>query len=445
MSKRPPFEPHFYAKHLKATGDFASDGTILWRWTGSHWEPFEEKHGKTHAYRWLVDHDREHISDAFAGQAYAAAVRWVDALPPVDPTKVILPVKNGYLHLDENGFSLQPHDRALGLQHVLQCDYSPTAPEPERFNTFLKRVLPDPDVLARVQEYIGYTFLSDARFQRAQLWLGEGANGKGTLANIVQALHHRTAAVQLDALEGFKLSGMIGASLIYCDEAPQRGIHEQTLKSLIAGESVMIDRKYQDPLTLRVYGKWLVLANHFPAITDQSSGFWRRWDIVPFNVIIPERDRQPLLEQTIVANELSGVLNWAIGGLIRLLGRGSFDVALPAPMKAILHQAKTETNSVQAWFDAVDCQPADEARTPKTKVYQYYADWCRSNGMAPVSSIKFWKRLGEVMGPGKLLDERIRTADGSQPRCCNLNLGLSENRAKFDIGLCQDYQDPGTS
>lgn len=60
------------------------------------------------------------------------------------------------------------------------------------------------DVRARVQEYKGYTLLGDTRFQRVQFWIGQGANGKGTPANIVQALHNRTAAVQLDDLGGFK-------------------------------------------------------------------------------------------------------------------------------------------------------------------------------------------------------------------------------------------------
>lgn len=424
MSKLPPFEPHKYAIFLKTNGNYASDGVILWQWTGTHWEAFEDKYGKTHAYRWLVDNDKTHISDAFAGQAYAAAVRWLDALPEMDPSKVILPVQNGYLHLERDGFVLRPHDKTLGLQHVLKCDFDPTAPEPKRFQQFLRRILPNIDVQNRVQEYIGYTFLPDTRFQRAQLWLGDGANGKGTLANILQALHHKTAAVQLDALEGFKLSGMLGASLIYCDEAPQRGIHEQMLKSLIAGESVMIDRKYQDPLTARIKGKWLILGNHFPPISDQSSGFWRRWDIVPFSTVIPEKERQPLLEKEIVANELSAVLNWAIDGLMRLLQRGGFDVALPEPMRAMLRQARAETNSVQAWFEAINCRTTSEAHTPKSVVYRNYVEWCRENGMSPVSSIKFWKRVSEIIGPGKLIENRARSGDGSQPRCCNLQVEL---------------------
>lgn len=61
---------------------------------------------------------------------------------------------------------------------------------PAGFAAFLERVLPDLAVRERVQKYIGYTLLPDAPHQIAQFWLG-----KGVLANIVQALHQRVAAV----------------------------------------------------------------------------------------------------------------------------------------------------------------------------------------------------------------------------------------------------------
>lgn len=176
------------------------------------------------------------------------------------------------------------------------------------FRGFIEGVLPDSDVRGRVQEYIGYTLTADARYQRAQLWIGEGANGKGVLANIVQALHgtDRTAAVRLDALEGFALSVLIGASLIYADEIPRARINEQPLKSMIAGERVPIDRKYQDPLSINIRGKWLVAGNHLPIISDHSFGFWRRWDVIPFDVRIPEERQDPMLAQRIIRSELAG-------------------------------------------------------------------------------------------------------------------------------------------
>ena len=279
--------------------------------------------------------------------------------------------------------------------------------------------MPDEEVRNRVHEYIGYTLLPDARFQRAQIWLGSGANGKGALANITQALHMRTAAVQLDALDGFKMANLIGASLIYCDEAPQRNINEQAMKSLIAGELVQIDRKYRDPIDVRVNGKWIILANHIPAVTDQSSGFWRRFDIVPFNVTIQEAERDPMLAKRIITHELSGVLNWALDGLLRLLASGRFAEVQPPSMRAAVTAARTETNSVQAWATDQGITLTTTIDTSKADVYSAYAGWCKSNGMAAVSSPKFWKRLCDTIGG--IAEGRTFTESG-RIRVCNINL-----------------------
>lgn len=417
MSRVPPFEPVGFAEKLEKSGNYASDNNLLYEWTGTHWKAIDDAMGERMALKWIASDGRGTINAANARAAYQTAVRWLPMLGDPSDTPVI-PVRNGYLHLD-HGLVLEPHDKSLGLRHVLSCDFEPGAPAPTEFNAFMERILPDAGVRARVQEYVGYTLLPDARFQRAQIWLGSGANGKGTLANLVQALHERTAAVQLDGLDGFRMASMIGASLIYCDEAPQRNINEQAMKSLIAGELVQIDRKYRDPITVRVNGKWLILANHIPAVTDQSTGFWRRFDVVPFSVEIPDSERDPLLAKRIIARELSGVLNWALEGLQRLLARGRFDEAVPASMRIAAHSARTETNSVQAWSHDLGIELTTTVETPKVDVYANYAGWCRENGMVPVASPKFWKRLPDSVGT--VAEGRMLTRAG-RIRTCNVQL-----------------------
>lgn len=417
MSRRPPFEPIGYALDLEKTGNYAADNGLICFWTGTHWQPLEEMESERRALRWIADGAHGIPTAANARSAHQTAVRWLPSLPPLQATVTVIPVRNGYLHLDDSGLVLKGHDKGLGLRHVLACDYDPAAPAPVGFLQFIERMLPDEGVRRRVQEYIGYTLVPDTRFQRAQVWIGPGANGKGVLANITQALHHRTAAVQLDALDGFKMANMIGASLIYCDEAPQRNINEQAMKTLIAGELVQIDQKYRDPVSVRINGKWLILANHIPAVTDQSNGFWRRFDIIPFDVCIPERDRDPLLAGRIIATEMAGVLNWSLEGLMRLLARRRFDDVLPAPMRAALAAARVETNSVQAWVTDMAIALGMTADTSKAEVYASYVDWCKSNGMAPVASPKFWKRLPDAAG--LIIEGRTHTTAG-RIRTCNV-------------------------
>ncbi|MHB8391980.1 MAG: DUF5906 domain-containing protein [Acidobacteriaceae bacterium] len=156
----------------------------------------------------------------------------------------------------------------------------------------MAQVQTDPAVRAYLQEYIGYTFLPDCRFQNAQFWLGSGSNGKTTLAEIIETLHGKTTAMDLGNLSGFGLVGLIGASLALVDEVPMR-LDEQRLKSLLSGGLTMIDRKYRDPLSFRPSAKWIILGNVLPAISDQTHGFWRRMKIVPFNTRIS--DTQPNL------------------------------------------------------------------------------------------------------------------------------------------------------
>lgn len=416
MSRRPPFEPIGYAHKLEKSGDYAAADQLLHQWTGTHWSMIDDEAGMRLALRWIADGHHGIVNAANAKATHQTALLWLPALP--EPTHAaVIPVQNGYLHLGGSP-TLLPTDKTLGLRHVLRCDYDPGAPAPAAFEKLLGRILPDPAVSGRVQEYIGYTLLPDARFQLAQIWLGSGANGKGTLANIVQALHERKAAVSPSALNGFQAAVVLGASLLFCDEAPANEWCEQTIKSMIAGESVLIDRKYLSPITTRVCGKWLILANHIPAVKDQSNGFWRRFDIVPFSVEIPASERDPLLADHIVKHELTGVLNWALEGLQRLLARGRFDTA-PAAMKAAAQAARTETNSVHAWVNNVGIERTLTTDTSKADVYTDYAVWCRGNNMGVVASPKFWKRLPDSIG--EVLEGRAVTKAG-RIRTCNVRL-----------------------
>lgn len=429
------FQPHEFAKAMTENGHYASDLKLIYQWTGTHWQAMEEDACEAMAYRWIVETQDVFASDNNARRAFRSAALWLPPVPEMT-TDIVIPCQNGYVHVAE-GLLLRAAAPSLGLRHVLACRYEPDSPPPQRFLAFLAQVLPDAEVRARVQEYVGYTLMSDARYQRAQLWLGAGANGKGVLGNIIQALHGHVAAICLDAMDGFKLSVLIGASLIYADEVPRQGINEQLLKSMIAGERVLVDRKYKDPVSIHVRGKWLVLGNHLPAVTDHSAGFWRRWDIVPFDVTIPEGARDPLLADAIIEHELAGVLNWALAGLLRLQRRGAFDPNLPGPMQRLLHDAKAETNSVLAWFEDCDIEVPSSTLSTKDEVFAHYQDWCKRNGMSPMAMTRFWGRMKSIAP----IDESRRRELGRQVRYCNV--GLPGLYVSDDSSINGSHPQPG--
>lgn len=409
------FNPHTYASAMKNSEEYAVENNILYRWEDTHWQALDESRAMEAAYRWLVMHDEDQASADNAKKAVRSALLWVDKLPLPSPD-VLIPCLNGYVHIVDGKLVLRPADRQFGVKHVLDCEFHPNSSSPRQFIALLNTILPDRSVQSRVQEYVGYTLMADARYQRAQFWLGSGANGKGTLANIVQRLHRNVAATNLNGLDGFRLWPLIDASLIFVDEAPKGRINEDLLKSLIPGETVQVDRKFEKPVSVRILGKWLVLGNQIPAIADPSDGFWRKWDFVPFDVTIPASQQDPELAEKIVQEELSGVLSWALEGLMRLQRRGKFEPILPMPMQGMLDRAKQETNSVMAWFKENDVGVSNTALVLKDAVFAHYRDWCEHSGMKLFSLPQFWLAMRNIVS----LHEERKREHGRQPRYCNL-------------------------
>ncbi len=232
-------------------------------WTGSHWKTIEPTDFKNQIIQWLTATYSNKGKATLLESCYKWGVLSVPPLPEQD--NHILPFSNAYLRIPtqdqaSNGFACQVPDPShhmrfavaatLNLENADNGLYQPQAvPSDSEFWKFLTQVLPDADTRDLLQEFVGSTLLPDTRFQKACFFIGGGHNGKGVMMNIVKALHQKTAAMLLDRLENFNLQGLVGATLALVDEAPKTGIDEQVLKSLIAGETVQIDRKHRDILS----------------------------------------------------------------------------------------------------------------------------------------------------------------------------------------------------
>ncbi|MGE4126377.1 MAG: hypothetical protein AB7E59_14135 [Pusillimonas sp.] len=139
-----------------------------------------------------------------------------------------------------------------------------------------------------------------------------------------------------------------------------------------------------------------------------------------FDVTIPEAERDPLLAEKIINSEMSGVLNWLLEGLARLLNRGRFDPVKPDAISELDNYSRIRTDSVRGWVDDEDIGLLTVCTTHKDSVYQAYADWVRRNGMVPQSAPRFWSSLGHML-PTLNTDGRVYE-NGKRLRSCNVRL-----------------------
>ena len=407
--------------------DLAAKDKVLFRWNGSFWAAQDLADEESRAFAWLKRGYETKATPRLAISCVSAAIMGAQPLPGADSNAVVLPLKNGYLRIDtESGeLALTDPDKGAGLTYLIDAHFDPVADAP-LFNKFLEEVLPDRETREWVQEFAGYTLLSDCRFQTAVFFVGSGANGKTTLAEIVSALHRRVVSMQLNALSGFKLSPLLDASLVIVDETPAR-IDEQALKSLVSGGLCQVDRKYRDPISFHPTAKWVILGNAMPAVSDQSHGFWRRMPVVPFGRQFDPEEQDPALVHKITSRELSGVLSWAVAGLVRLVRRGQLPPQSEAMLKA-QGEGQKESNSVLAWWRDDRAEIDADFETPRQAVYSDYKIWCTENGMSPLGVERFWNRL-RVLAGAEAVEATVRKIDGQATRVVPLRLLAGPTRS----------------
>ena len=256
-------------------------------------------------------------------------------------TLPLVTFQNGTLHIDLKFGTviLKPHSETDYTTVKLPYRYDPNA-TCKKWRKFINDVTNGNEKDQKVlQEFTGYIFLPDCRFQKALMLIGTGSNGKSVFTNILSKMlggsNGYVSYVEPSKLsKDFRLMPFKDSLLnISSDsDADLRGA-EAEFKKIVAGENLEDAYKFKKPFSFPTRSKMVMNCNYFPTINDTSEGFMRRFLIVDFpmhfvaaNKVVPNTNKRPLninLEQELL-EELPGIFNWAIEGLQRLLAQGYF-------------------------------------------------------------------------------------------------------------------------
>lgn len=378
------------------------DNGSLWAYDNGVWKPEGERELR-HAGRQALG-SMNYASNVLAelkAQARADPRAEVEADEFGLPTGAVA-VENGLLDLDaaadDAGMDalrdLQPDDHALAR---LPVEYDPDATADE-WHEFVGDVV-ETEKIRAVQEYVGYTLHRDAMpFNKALLLVGSGSNGKSTFLNVVRALlgveHTTTKAVHKFDEDNHvaDLHGALANIDADLSEGSLSSTGIATFKRLVGGDTIDARKLYEDAFSFKPTAKHLYACNQVPDVStyvsDQDIAFWRRWIVVQFPEYFPPGHRDEDLEDRLKTDEsLSGILNWAIEGWVRLRDQGHFTNV----------EGHDETRRLwQSWGDSVEefvaeCVDRDEDadRMTSSEAYQRYQAWCRENGKDSVSQRRF--------------------------------------------------------
>ena len=320
----------------------------------------------------------------------------VDAL---DADPALLNVENGILHLDVG--ELAEHDSRALLTKLAPVEFAYDAEAP-RWLSFLDQVFAgDQELIGFVQRAVGYSLTGSTEEQVLFLLHGSGANGKTTFVETLRALlgdyGQQTPAETFLERRGDQipndLARLRGARFVAAVETGEnRRLAETLVKRLTGGDTISARFLRQEWFEFRPAFKAWLATNHKPEIRGTDDAVWRRIRLIPFNVKIPEADRERDLPETL-RGELPGILRWALDGCVEW--RARHDLEAPAAVTGATASYRDDMDVLGRFLD--DCVVVDPAATVKAgELYNRYGYWVDAVGERERLTQKmFGTRLGE--------------------------------------------------
>ena len=373
---------------------------FIYLYNGAYWsnidkENFQKFLGEASEKMGVAKFDSRHYQ--FIEKLFKQFIATAYQQTPVQKTDTVLVnLKNGTFKVSPNGTNLSPFDRSDFITYQLPFDYTPKAKAP-LFEKYLNQVLPDVERQKILAEYLGYVFIqpSTLKLEKTLLLYGTGANGKSVFFEIVNALFgsNNVSSYTLQNLtddKGYHRAKLANILINYSSEINGK-LETSIFKQLVSGEPVEARLPYGEPFTMSKYAKLIFNCNELPKEVEHTNAFFRRFMIVPFDVTIAEDQQDKELSKKIINNELSGVFNWVLDGLNRVLAQKNFSYCEASNKAREVYE--TESDSVKMFIDSSGYEKSLNEYELASHLYTEYKKFCDEDGYRAVGKKMFLSRL----------------------------------------------------
>lgn len=274
-----------------------------------------------------------------------------------------------------------------------------------KFIEFLRDIFNgEEDKIKVVQEMFGYCLTRDARYQKCFSLLGEGANGKSTLMDILCALitDANVSNVPISSLDSeFQRIRLMGK---YVNLAPEIKSNvsgtEYIFKQIVAGETISGSYKFKQNVEFKPFCKFIFSSNEELKTSDSSFGFSRRIIFLSFPnkyVDDPKKKNERKIKVNLreeLLEELPGIFNFAVEGLARLRKQNAFTET--KEQAEVLGTFKRLNNPLISFVEEVIDEKYASGWYRREDIYQKYCEWCSLNNNHPRANNSFWIAIRKI-------------------------------------------------
>lgn len=336
-----------------------------------------------------------------------------------DNQKYNLAVQNGILNVKD--FELKSFTPEEIYFNKLPVTYNPES-KCSNVQAHLRAVIKEEEDVKIMQEMFGFCLIKDYPIEKSIMMFGDGRNGKSKTVELLKRFLgiNNCANIPIQQLETDQYaSGELINKLanISTDIGHSALKNPNMFKSLTGRDMISASRKFLNRINFTNYAKMIFCANELPPVYDNSFGFWNRWILIEFPytflskeeiALVPEVERKNLkvqdpdiIDKISSEEELSGLLNWALEGLNRLLTNKSFSNSKNT--EDIKNMWKRKSDSFQGFI--MDELVLDyDSKITKSDLRKAYAGYCKRFKIRPIGD-KSVKDGLEMLG---VSDDRFR-------------------------------------
>lgn len=293
-----------------------------------------------------------------------------------DPPLNHINMENGIYNIDTG--ELIPHSYIALFVNKIPIKYNPKADCP-KIKKFFSEVVYEGDI-PTLQELFGYCLYRRYHIHKAVMLVGGGKNGKSTLLRLlIKFLGEENVSnkeLQSIIYNRFSLASLFGKYANVASDISDKALKITGLFKMITGEDrIEAEKKFKDSFRFTNYAKLIFSANKVPISEDESYAFFRRWILISFpNTFEGKKCNPNILEQITTEKEMSGLFNWAVDGLKRLLKNGDFSNI--KSIEDVMEQYKTMSNPMYEYCNEFLIHNAGEYIF-KSELWVHYVKWCK--------------------------------------------------------------------
>lgn len=295
--------------------------------------------------------------------------------------------RNGMLRLSD--MELLPFSPDYRRRNKLSVTFDPKSQCPTFIDTLMRQALDDDDILF-LQKWFGLALLGKNMPQVIVILSGTAQGGKSTFVKVVVGVigKENIATLRTEQLnQRFETASFLGKTLLHGADVPANFLTQKSasiLKSLTGGDSMSVELKNgrERPEIEGNFNVIIVSNSRLVIRLEGDTEAWRRrLAIIEYSKPKPQHIITSLAD-LILKEEGSGVLNWALTGLMQLR-KDEWHFNLTETQKKARDKTLLESDSPQQFVK--NCFEKDENATlTQEDCFGFYIEYCKTLDWTPL-------------------------------------------------------------